>query len=255
MPDGFYIFDFLNRGCGPIQIKIFHFHNFHKFDFGNLQVSFGSDLLFLHFIVQWFHLRHLFIGKPHLICMLHEHHVAAHHIHIAPFHHLSMPFSMPMKGHGEGHGQMMERGNMDMMGGDMMFMEHANKMGLTDEQMAKMKPLHNEMQKKQIRSKADLKIAEIELMEIMEVKDFDLDRATSAVKKIEDIKTVRHLGMLKAMKDMRAILTDEQFKNMQKMCMMKMGEEEHEKKMDKSKHTKKNQSHKKTAADMKDMKH
>ena len=162
---------------------------------------------------------------------------------------------MPMKGHGEGHGQMMEMGNMDMMGGDMMCMEQANKMGLTDEQMEKMKPLHREMQKKQIRSKADLKIAEIELKEIMEVKDFDLDKATYAVKKIEDIKTAQHLEMLKAMKDMRAILTDEQFKNMQKMCMMKMGDEEHEKKMDQSKHTKKHQSHKKTADDMKDMKH
>ncbi|MGP8154495.1 MAG: Spy/CpxP family protein refolding chaperone [Smithella sp.] len=145
---------------------------------------------------------------------------------------------MPMRWHGEGHGQMMEMDHMDMMGGDMMFMEHANKMGLTDEQMAKMKPLHTELQKKQIRSKADLKIAEIELMEIMEVKDFDLDKATSAVKKIEDIKTAQHLEMLKAMKDMRAILTDEQFKNMQKMCMMKMGEKKHEKKMNKTDHKK-----------------
>jgi Spy/CpxP family protein refolding chaperone len=105
---------------------------------------------------------------------------------------------MPMKG----HGQMMEMGNMDMMGGDMMCMGHADMMGLTDDQMMKMKPLHREMQKKQIRSKADLKLAEIELMEIMEVKDFDLDKATSAVKKIEDIKTAQHLEMLKAMKDM-----------------------------------------------------
>ena len=160
---------------------------------------------------------------------------------------------MPMKGHGEGHGQMMERGNMDMMGGEMMFMEHANKMGLTDDQMMKMKPLHSEIQKKQIRSKADLKIAEIELMEIMEVKDFDLDRATAVVKKIEDMKTARHLEMLKAMKDMRAILTDEQFKNMRKMCMMQMGEEKHEKKMDKKDHKK--QIHKKTADEMKGMKH
>jgi len=144
---------------------------------------------------------------------------------------------MSMQSRGEEQGQMMAMDNMEM-GGDMMFMEHANKMGLTDEQMAKMKPLHTEMQKKQIRSKADLKIAEIELMEIMEVKDFDLDRATSAVKKIEDIKTAQHLGMLKAMKDMRAILTDEQFKNMQKMCMMKMGEKKHEKKMDKKDHKK-----------------
>ena len=134
---------------------------------------------------------------------------------------------MSMQSHGEEQGQMMAMGNMEM-GGDMMFMEHANMMGLTDEQMAKMKPLHTEMQKKQIRSKADLKIAEIELMEIMEVKDFDLDKATSAVKKIEDIKTTQHLGMLKAMKDMRAIMTDEQFKNMHKMWRKK-GEEEHEK--------------------------
>ena len=133
---------------------------------------------------------------------------------------------MPMKGHGEGHGQMMEMGNMDMMGGDMMCMEHADKMGLTDEQMEKMKPLHREMQKKQIRSKADLKIAEIELREIMEVKDFDLDKATYAVKKIEDIKTAQHLEMLKAMKEMRNILTDEQFKKMKKMMPMKMCEKE-----------------------------
>ena len=161
----------------------------------------------------------------------------------------SQMMDMPMKG----HGQMMKMGNMDMMGGDMMCMGHADMMGLTEDQMMKMKPLHREMQKKQIRSKADLKLAEIELMEIMEVKDFDLDRATSAVKKIEDIKTAQHLGMLRAMKDMRAILTDEQFKHMQKMCMMKMGEEEHEKKMDKKDHKK--QSPKKTADDMKDMKH
>ena len=160
---------------------------------------------------------------------------------------------MPMKGHGEGHGQMMAMDNMDMMGGDMMCMEHAHHMGLTDDQMTKMKPIHREMQKNQIRSKADLKIAEIELMEIMEVKDFDLDKAISAVKKIEDIKTARHLEMLKAMKDMRAILTDEQFKKMQKMCMMKMGEKKHGKMMDKPAQNKPNP--KKPADNMKDMKH
>jgi len=160
---------------------------------------------------------------------------------------------MPMKGHGGGHGQMMEMGNMDMMGGDMMCMEHAKKMGLTDDQMMKMKPLHREMQKKQIRSKADLKIAEIELMEIMEVKDFDLDKASSAVKKIEDLKTAQHLEMLKAMKDMRAILTDDQFKNMHKMCM-KMGEKKHGKMM-MNKPGPKKTSPNKSADDMKDMKH
>jgi Spy/CpxP family protein refolding chaperone len=139
---------------------------------------------------------------------------------------------MPMKGHGEGHGQMMGMGNMDRMG-DMMGMciEHAEKMGLTDDQIMKMRPVHSEMQKKQARFQADRKIAEIELREIMEVKDFDLEKANAAVKKIEEIKTAHHLEMLKAMKEMRTNLTDEQFKKMKKMMSMKMGAKKPAKKM------------------------
>jgi Spy/CpxP family protein refolding chaperone len=159
---------------------------------------------------------------------------------------------MPMKGHGGGHGQMMAMDHMDMMGGDMMCMQHG-KMGLTDDQLMKMKPIQREMQKKQIRSKADLKIAEIELMEIMEVKDFDLEKANAAVKKIGDIKTAQHLEMIKAMKDMRYVLTDEQFKNMHKMCM-KLDERKHGKMM-MNKPGPKRSIPKKTADDMKDMKH
>ncbi|MFA4909896.1 MAG: Spy/CpxP family protein refolding chaperone [Desulfobacteria bacterium] len=121
--------------------------------------------------------------------------------------------------------QMMEMGNMDKMG-DMMGMciKHADKIGLTDDQIVKMKPVHSEMQKKQARFKADRKIAGIELMEIMEVKDFDLEKAGSAVKKIAEIKTAHHLEMLKDMKEMRTILTDEQFKKMKRVMSMNMGE-------------------------------
>ena len=139
---------------------------------------------------------------------------------------------MSMKEHREGHGQMMEMGNMDKMG-DMMGMciEHAEKMGLTDDQIMKMRPVHSEMQKKQARFQADRKIAEIELREIMEVKDFDLEKANAAVKKIEEIKTAHHLEMLKAMKEMRTNLTDEQFKKMKKMMSMKMGAKKPAKKM------------------------
>ena len=143
---------------------------------------------------------------------------------------------MSMKEHREGHGQMMGMGNMDRMG-DMMGMciEHADELGLTDDQIMKMKPVHREMKKKDARFKADWKIAEIELMEIMEVKDFDLEKASSAVKKIEEIKTAHHLEMLKAMKEMRSILTDEQFKKMKKMMSMKTGEKKPAKRMMKKK--------------------
>jgi Spy/CpxP family protein refolding chaperone len=139
---------------------------------------------------------------------------------------------MPMKEHHECHGQMMDMGNMDKMG-DMagMCMEHADRMGLTDAQVMQIKPVHREMQKKEARFKADLKIAEIDLMEIMEVKDFDLEKAGAAVKKITDIKTAHHLEMLKAMKEIRTVLTDEQFKKMKKMMCVKMDEKKPAKKM------------------------
>jgi Spy/CpxP family protein refolding chaperone len=123
-----------------------------------------------------------------------------------------------------GHGRMMEMCNLDRMD-DMMGIccKHADKLGLTDEQTMKMKPIHSEMQKKQARFTADLKIAQIELMDIMDVKDFDLEKAGAAVKKIEEIKTAHHLEMLTAMKEMRGILTEEQFNKMKKMHM-EMGE-------------------------------
>lgn len=129
---------------------------------------------------------------------------------------------MSMRGHGEGYGQMQEKGYMDSMG-DMMGMclEHSDKIKLTDEQLMKMRPLHFEMLKRHARFKADLKIAEIELMEIMDVKDFDLEKASDAVKNVAAIKTANHLETLKTMKDMRTILTDEQFKKMKMMMAIK----------------------------------
>jgi Spy/CpxP family protein refolding chaperone len=139
---------------------------------------------------------------------------------------------MPMKEYRGEHGQMMEMSKMDKMD-DMMSMciKNTDKMELTDDQLMKMKSLHREMQKKQARFKADLKIAEIELMEIMEVKDFDLEKANSAVKKIAEIKTAHHLEMLKVMKEMRTILTDEQFKKIKKMMPMNKGEKKSAKRL------------------------
>lgn len=139
---------------------------------------------------------------------------------------------MPMKEHMEGHGPMMEPGHMDKMD-DMtgMCLEHADKLGMTDDQIAKLKPLHTGMQKKQVRFKADLKIAELELKEIMEVKEFDLDKASAAVKKIAEIKTNHHLEMLQAMKEVRTQLTEDQFRKMKKMMPMKHSMKKPAKKM------------------------
>jgi Spy/CpxP family protein refolding chaperone len=139
---------------------------------------------------------------------------------------------MPMQEHREMHGVLVEMGHLEKMG-DMMDMcvEHADKSGLSDAQVAQMRPVHREMQKKQARFKAEVKIAEIELMEIVEVRDFDLEKAGMAVKKIAGLKTAHHLEMLKAMKEVRGIWTDEQFSKMMKMMPKKADGKKHPKKL------------------------
>jgi Spy/CpxP family protein refolding chaperone len=138
----------------------------------------------------------------------------------------SQMMDTPMRGHGGGQGQMMHMG--DMMG---MCIEQAGSMGLTDDQIIKMKSLHREMQRKQARFKADLKIAQIDLMEIMEVKDFDMDKAASAVRRITEIRTAQQMAMLKAVREMRTMLTEDQFKKMKMMMFTKMGEKRQSERM------------------------
>jgi Spy/CpxP family protein refolding chaperone len=114
---------------------------------------------------------------------------------------------MPRMEHRDRHERMMGMDDMGHMGdmGDMMGMciKHAGELGLSDDQITKMNHVHRDMQKKQARFKADLKIAKIDLMEIMDVKDFDMEKAGAAVKKIEGIRTAHHMEMLKDMKEIR----------------------------------------------------
>ncbi len=128
---------------------------------------------------------------------------------------LAQTGEMSMKEQREENGQMMGLCGTDdvviMMG---MCIENTEFMGFTNDQIMKLKHIQIEMLKKQAQFKADLQIAEIELLEFMEVKDFDMVKANSAVKKIVEIKTAHYLEMLKTTKEMRAVLTKEQFKKM-----------------------------------------
>jgi len=141
---------------------------------------------------------------------------------------------MPIMEHRMGHGHMMEMGDMDRMS-DMAgsCIQHAAMMGLTDEQIKKIKPLHIQMQKNQAQFKADQKIGQLELMEIMDVKNFDMEKAVATVKKNSDIKTAYHMEMLKGMKEMRSVLTEDQFTKMKKMMPMKAGAKKPGKRMHK----------------------
>ena len=144
---------------------------------------------------------------------------------------LSMPVAAFSQPKAVEHGPMMEMNHMENMDHMVkMCIDHADKMGLTDDQIATIKPLSRELEKKQARFKADLKIEEINLQEIMEVKAFDLEKATATVKKISELITAHHLEMLKVVKEIRATLSAEQFKKIHKMMGMKVEDIKHHKK-------------------------
>lgn len=105
--------------------------------------------------------------------------------------------------------------NMNQIGNTLsMCIENAHALNITDAQLQTIKPLHSEMQKKNARFRAEMKIAEIDLRDIMDVKDFDLGKANAGAQHIGQIQTTHHLEMLKTMKEMRAVLTNEQFLKM-----------------------------------------
>ena len=145
---------------------------------------------------------------------------------------LAMPafaqmMDMPMKGQMEDHMMMGAGGKGQMIGMGMGAMEdnigaclqNSDALGLSDDQVKKLTPLHRDMQRKHARFKAEQKIAELDMMDVMDIKDFDLDKAVLATKKISEIRTAAHIEMLKSMKEVRAILTEEQFQKMKKMFM------------------------------------
>src|SRR6185369_14608181 len=109
------------------------------------------------------------------------------------------------------HGTMMESGSMDRMG-EMMgkCLEHAEELGLTDDQVKKLTPLHREMKKMLIRFNADLKLAEKEHIENIEVKDFELHKAIGDDKKNAGKKTAHHSEIFKFIKQVRTALAEKQ---------------------------------------------
>jgi len=130
------------------------------------------------------------------------------------------------KGHKECacHEQHMEKRGMHRHGHMLgMLIMHADKFGLSDDQVTKLKGIQRATAKRMIQLEADKKIARIDLMEIMAVKDFDLEKANTVAQKISDIQKDKRLEKLKAIKEVRNVLTDEQFKKTEEMKRKMMG--------------------------------
>jgi Spy/CpxP family protein refolding chaperone len=116
-----------------------------------------------------------------------------------------------------------QMGCMQMKGPGMScgMMEKADELGLTAEQQAKIKTIHLEAKKEEIRLKADIELAELDLKQLMMADTPNQDQILKAVDNLGLLKTKMAKAEIKTKLAMQQILTKEQlakWKEMKKEC-------------------------------------
>jgi protein CpxP len=122
------------------------------------------------------------------------------------------------KGHGEGYEREHGRGyGMGMPGrhattGHLLrgLLRSQKEMGLSEEQVGKIKALQLELDKTRIKTEADIMVAERELEALIEDGKADLSAIEAKVKQSEASQTSLRMAAIKARKDALAVLTPEQ---------------------------------------------
>ena len=120
-----------------------------------------------------------------------------------------------MMGHGmgAGMGKMMGAGKMGMMEqrmAHMFYLDRADELGLSADQVSKLKTLHMECRKDNIRIAAEVKIARLELADLLATDNWSLQDAESLVRKVQKLEGDIQVRHLQAQSAARKVLTAEQ---------------------------------------------
>lgn len=124
---------------------------------------------------------------------------------------------------GSGRSAMMDGGGMHgmMHDGQMGMMEHlfyldrADEIGLSPEQVNKLRAIHVECRKDNIRNASEMKIAWLELSDLLSGDNWALKDAESLIRKVQTIEGDIQVRHLQAVNDARKVLTAEQLQKAQ----------------------------------------
>ncbi len=88
---------------------------------------------------------------------------------------------------------------------------------LNDDQMAKLKKIRSDYQKEMIKRHANMKVAEMELWEILDTKNLDMAKAEKKVKELEGMRSDLMMYRIKALQDTQKFLTPEQYEQFREL--------------------------------------
>ncbi len=117
-----------------------------------------------------------------------------------------MERGMGMSGYGGGYGG----GPFDI---DML----KEQLKLNDDQMAKLKKIRSDYQKEMIKRHANMRVAEMELWEILDTKTLDMAKAEKKVKELEGMRSDLMMYRIKALQDTQKFLTPEQYEQFREL--------------------------------------
>ncbi|WP_447970626.1 Spy/CpxP family protein refolding chaperone [Nitrospira sp. M1] len=118
------------------------------------------------------------------------------------------------KGYGGGHGKRSygKHGGAHQSASE--FIQHVLKykdgMAITDEQEAKLHDIQTTYKKTRIKMKAEVELANLDLHELLKKEDSNLSDIESKLKNMHNIKADLYMASIKARREAKAVLTDEQ---------------------------------------------
>lgn len=89
-------------------------------------------------------------------------------------------------------------------------LKHEKEIGLTGDQVAKLKEMQLNLDKTRIKSEADIQVAERELRSLLEDEKSDLGAVEAKLKQSEDLQVGLRMASFKARRDVLALLSPEQ---------------------------------------------
>lgn len=89
-------------------------------------------------------------------------------------------------------------------------LQHKEQLGLSAEQVQRLEALRADFQKEAIRRSADLRVAELELGELLRQDPVELGQVETVLKRLEGLRTELRLARLKTIEQGKAVLTPEQ---------------------------------------------
>jgi Heavy-metal resistance len=95
-----------------------------------------------------------------------------------------------------------------------LLLRNREKLGLSDDQVKKLEQLRADFEKESIKNEADVRVAEIDLTNLLQAQNTDLAKAETKIREIEKLRADLRIARIRAIEKGKALLTAEQRKKL-----------------------------------------